>query len=456
MKFEMVLSEGIAANSYFIASETKAVVIDPRRDVEIYLQLAQEYNVTIEAIFNTHRNEDFVNGSLQLAHHTTAAIYHGEPLPFKYGTPVKDGDSFTFEDLTFSVLATPGHTPESISIVVTTRENPKKPYMVFTGDTLFSRDVGRIDFCRNAIKQRKAAEWLYESLFSKLLTLDDGTIVLPAHGSGSICGGNITGLPFTTIGYEKQTNPLLQLSKEDFIEYKAKERFEIAPNMSYLEKINLEGPPILTFSAVNPRALTVAEVKEAQQKGAQILDIREPESFAGGHIPGSISIWKNGLPTFALWMLEYNKSIVIIKSTHQDLTKALNFLIRLGFDNVVGYLRGFRNWYMEGEKFQKTQVWSVHELNDHLGDPNLFLLDVRTAHSVQEHGQIKGSNHIYLGNLPEELTKVPQDKKIAVYCDSGFKTFTAISYLLQKGYKDVVGIFGSMKAWLNAGCPLED
>ncbi|MCF2144059.1 MAG: MBL fold metallo-hydrolase [Candidatus Heimdallarchaeota archaeon] len=455
MILEKIISEGIAAQSYFIASETKAVVIDPRRDVEEYLELARKHNVKIAAIFDTHRNEDFVNGSVQLAHQTGAVIYHGEGLPFHYGQPVKDGEHFTFDDLIFEVLTTPGHTPESISILVKTKKHSEQPFLVFTGDTLFAGDVGRIDFYRDKEKQQKAAHWLYNSLFEKLLQLDDGTIVLPAHGSGSICGGSISSLPYTTIGYEKRTNPYLSLTKEEFLSYKATETFEIAPNMTTIEKLNLEGAPLLD-GLPNPKPMTVAEVKQAQKDGAQIVDIREPESFAGGHIPNSLSIWKNGLPTYALWMLEYAKPIVIIKSTHQDLTLALRYLVRLGFDNVIGYLRGFRNWYLEGEQYQKTDVWSVHDLNEHLEDTDLFILDVRTAHSVKENGRIKGSNHIFLGNLPLEMQKVPREKRIAVYCDSGFKTFTAVSFLLKNGYKNVVGIFGSMKAWINAGCPFEE
>jgi len=160
---------------------------------------------------------------------TGAEIYHGRNLPFKYGKGVKDGDSFTIGDLEFGILETPGHTPESISITVKTELDTEKPYMVFTGDTLFAGDVGRIDFYRDDKKQLEAANWLYDSLFNKLLNLGDGTIVLPAHGAGSICGGGISGLPFSTIGYEKRVNEKLKMTKEEFIAYKSKEKFEIAP-----------------------------------------------------------------------------------------------------------------------------------------------------------------------------------------------------------------------------------
>ncbi|MGC9779827.1 MAG: MBL fold metallo-hydrolase [Candidatus Heimdallarchaeota archaeon] len=326
--------------------------------------------------------------------------------------------------------------------------------MIFTGDTLFAGDVGRIDFYRDAKKQLEAAKWLYKSIFNKILKLNDGTIVLPAHGAGSICGGGITSLPFTTVGYEKLTNPMLQLKKDEFIDYKSKEKFEIAPNMSILEKFNLEGAPILK-SSIQPKALTIDEVKNFMQEGAQIIDVREPESYAGGHIPNTISIWKNGLPTYALWFLNYNDPIVLIKSTHQDVDQSVRYLIRLGFDKIVGYLRGFRNWYMKGEKYEETLVWSVHDLKEHLDD-DLYVLDVRTNHNVEENGKIKGSHNVFLGNLPEKISEIPKDKKIAVYCDSGFKTFSGVSYLLKNKFKDVIGVFGSMSAWKNAGYPVED
>ncbi|MHA1308497.1 MAG: MBL fold metallo-hydrolase, partial [Candidatus Heimdallarchaeota archaeon] len=289
MIFEKIVSKGLASNSYFIASGSEAAVIDPRRDVDTYFDLAEENDVRITHIFDSHKNEDFVNGSPQLAYQTGAEIYHGSRLKFTYGNPVKEGDKFTLGDLTFEIIETPGHTPESISVLIKNIDNPNTPYMICTGDALFAGDVGRIDFYRDAKIQLEAANWLYDSIFNKILKYDDGTILLPAHGAGSICGGGITSLPYTTIGYEKKTNPKLQLSKEDFIQLKSVEKFEIAPNMTMIEKMNLEGPPILK-KPVQPHALTVDEVKEYLTKDVQVIDIREPESFAGGHIPNTLNI----------------------------------------------------------------------------------------------------------------------------------------------------------------------
>jgi len=453
--FEKIVSKGLASNSYFIASGSEAAVIDPRRDVDTYFDLAEENDVRITHIFDSHKNEDFVNGSPQLAYQTGAEIYHGSRLKFTYGNPVKEGDKFTLGDLTFEIIETPGHTPESISVLIKNIDNPNTPYMICTGDALFAGDVGRIDFYRDAKIQLEAANWLYDSIFNKILKYDDGTILLPAHGAGSICGGGITSLPYTTIGYEKKTNPKLQLSKEDFIQLKSVEKFEIAPNMTMIEKMNLEGPPILK-KPVQPHALTVDEVKEYLTKDVQVIDIREPESFAGGHIPNTLNIWKNGLPTFALWLLSYDKPIVLIKSVHQELDQAIRYLVRLGFDNIIGYLKGFRKWYMGGEKYNKTLVWSVFDLKERMENDDIFILDVRTKHSVHDNGKIKGSHNIFLGELPERIAEVPKDKHIAVYCDSGFKAKAATSYLIKNGYKKVSSTLGSMAAWQNAGCPIEE
>jgi hydroxyacylglutathione hydrolase len=455
MIIKRLVSKGISANAYFIGANNQGVVIDPQRDVDRYLQLAEENDVKITTIFDTHRNEDFVNGSPELAAQTGATIYHGDKIDFKYGQQVKEKDSFKIDNLVFEILETPGHSPESISIVMKTSDNPEEPYAVFTGDTLFVGEVGRIDFYRDAENQRKGAEWIYDSLFNKLLKLPDATIVFPAHGAGSICGGSIGSLPYSTIGYEKKTSKTLQLTKKEFIDYKANQRYEIAPNMSMLEKLNLEGPPILN-GLIRPKTLTVNEVKEHIKNGSQVVDVREPESFAGGFIPGTFTIWKNGLPTFGLWLLDYERPIVIIKSQHQDIDLIVRYLIRLGYDNIIGYLNGFRKWYMSGQKFERTDVWSVHQLNDHLGDKDLFLLDVRTEHSLQESGKIRGANHVFIGQLPDRLDKVPKDKTVCVYCDSGFKAKIGASILKKNGYKNVVSVFGSMSAWQNAGCPIEE
>ncbi|MEA2070368.1 MAG: MBL fold metallo-hydrolase [Asgard group archaeon] len=454
MNFEKIVTPGLASNSYFIAGASQAAVIDPRRDIDVYLHLAKKYSVQISTIFDTHRNEDFVNGSVELSKATDAKIYHGKALDFKYGNSIKENDEIIVNDMIFSILETPGHTPESISVVVKMKDHKENPIMVFTGDALFAGDVGRIDFYRDKKEQAKAAKILYDSIFNKLLKLPDSTVVYPAHGAGSVCGGNITGLPFTTIGYEKKTNPRLNMSKEDFLDLKSKERFDIAPYMSKMEEYNLEGAPLLN-GLPKPKSLTIKELKEYQQKDVQIIDTRKPASFAGAHIHNTLHIWKNGLPVYAGWFLDYEKPIIIIKDKHQDIEKIVRYLIRLGYDNIHGYLETFSKWYVTGNNFQEFDTWSVEQLQENLDNKDLFILDVRPEHKVEVEGKIPNSTNIFVGHLKKHLKKVPKDKKICVYCDGGFKASIALSILQQNGYNNILNVLGGTHGWMNKGYDLE-
>ena len=244
MLFERIVSEGIAHNSYFIGSGGRAVVIDPRRDCDIYLRIASRNKLTITHIFETHRNEDYVIGSLELKERCGAEIYHGAQLAFAYGNPIRDGDRFQVGSLEFLALETPGHTEESISLALYDREISDRPYMIFCGDTLFSGAIGRTDFFGQERKAEMAAK-IYDSISKKILPLGDGVIVCPAHGAGSICGSDIADHPFTTIGYEKETNRELAQGRESFISQRSAESPYYPPYFREMEKNNLEGARIL-------------------------------------------------------------------------------------------------------------------------------------------------------------------------------------------------------------------
>lgn len=450
--FEKIKSEGLAHNSYFIGSEGEATVIDPRRDVRIYLRLARKYEVAITHIFETHRNEDYVIGSKELAQFMDAQIYHGTHLDFAYGQDVKEGDSFTIGSLDLEILETPGHTPESISITVKDTAVSRDVYMVFTGDVLFAGEVGRTDFYEGE-KRREMSEKLYESITRKILPLGDSVIVCPAHGGGSVCGGAIGDFEFTTIGYEKQTNPLLQKSKEEFIEYKTKEKLHLPPYFRQMEKYNKEGPPLL-HGLPHLKAVSVAELKNYRKKGGQIVDIRGPVSFAGGHVPGSLNIWRNGLASYIGWVLNYEDPIFLIDDYNLDLNAVVRTFIRLGFDNVKGYLaEGISAWLSSGERIGELDILHVGEVKEMLGEESIFILDVGNTERWKE-GHIKGATYIYVGNLEDQLGRIPKEKKIIVYCESGFKTSVAASILKQHGY-DVGVLAGGWNAWKAVEYPIE-
>jgi hydroxyacylglutathione hydrolase len=453
MILRKLTSEGLSHNSYFISAGGQAAVIDPRRDIDEYLDLAHDGGVQITHIFETHRNEDYVIGSLELAARTGARILHGHQMDFAYGTAVKDGDLFRLGTLELRILETPGHTLESISILVTDHQVSDLPYAVFSGDALFAGDVGRTDFFGEEMRPR-VSEMLYESITGKLLPLGDQTIVFPAHGAGSVCGSEISDHEFSTIGYEKKTNPLLQLSREEFIRRKVAEHHYLPPYFRMMEKRNREGAPII-HHLPDLKAFGVKAVRELQGR-VQVLDIRSPTSFAAGHIPGSLSLWKDGIPAFIGWFLDYDVPIILIDDFTCNLRDVSRHFVRLGYDNLAGYLAGgFPAWFKSAAPIRKFAAWSVQELERRMKEEELFILDVRDMKNVVRTGRIPGAYHIYIGELPERLSEVPKDRKVVVTCDAGFKGSLGASILSRNGYQEVANILGGMAAWLNAGYPVE-
>jgi hydroxyacylglutathione hydrolase len=453
MIIRKISSEGISHNSYFISAGGLAAVVDPRRDCEIYLELAGELGVRITHLFETHRNEDYVIGSLELASRTGATVYHGHRMDFSYGNKVKEGDSFLIGAVEIKVLETPGHTFESISLVVTDTEMSGVPYAVCTGDALFAGEVGRTDFF-GPDRRAEVSELLYDSIWQKILPLGDGSIVLPAHGAGSVCGSEISDHELTTIGYEKKTNPLLALLKEDFIRKKVSEHLYLPPYFKRMEMLNKEGASLL-HHLPDLRPYSVKEIKDLPEK-AQILDIRSPTAFAGGHIPGSLSIWKDGIPAFAGWILTYDAPIILVDDFNCGLAEISRHFMRLGYDNLQGYLAGgFPAYFKSGSRIGRIEAWSVHDLAGKIGGEDIFLLDVRSIVSVKNTGRIPGAYHIYVGELPDRLREVPRGRMVAVYCDAGFKGSLAASILARNGYPRLANILGGMTGYINAGYPIE-
>ena len=265
MIFERIFSEGLAHNSYLIGSGQHAAVIDPRRDVLIYQEIADRHECTITHIFETHRNEDYVIGSLDLQKRTGADIYHGAGMDFSYGKTVTEGDRFKVGTLEIAILATPGHTEESISLVVRDREVSDLPYMVFCGDTLFAGDIARTDFFGD---ERKAemAEKIFASITEKLLPLGEGVILCPAHGAGSVCGGEIADHPFSTIGYEQKTNPVLALGREGFIARRITESPYLPPYFRKMEEYNKNGAPPASLQSHVPAPLRSGSPETLQNR----------------------------------------------------------------------------------------------------------------------------------------------------------------------------------------------
>ncbi len=269
-----IKSEGLSQNAYFLGSENEAIVIDPRRDCQIFIDIAQQEEITIKGIFETHRNEDYVIGSIELAKRTRAEIYHGSKLDFKYGQSLKDGQEFFFGKIKLVAIETPGHTNESMSYALADLDVNEKPIMVFTGDTLFVGDVGRTDLYGPNEAPRLAAA-LYDSIFNKLLPLGDEVLIFPGHGAGSVCGGNISQREDSTLGIERVYNPLLQKSREQFINYKVNEHHTRPYYFLKMEKYNLEGPPLFDKLPTPPPLMPQAFLKQ-MKLGAIVVDTRQP------------------------------------------------------------------------------------------------------------------------------------------------------------------------------------
>ncbi len=454
MIFERIKSAGIAHNSYLIGSGSDAAVIDPRRDCQIYIDSAQQKGLKIKHIFETHRNEDYVIGSVELNNITGAEIYHGPGLNWKYGNTVQDGQEFQIGKLRLMAIHTAGHTDESMSYAIADLAAGDATVMVFTGDALFVSDVGRTDLYGSEEAPRLASN-LYDSIFNRLLPLGDGVILCPAHGAGSVCGLHIADRDESTIGIERIQNPVLQIKdKDEFVKYKVAEQPERPHYFRQMEKYNLEGPPLLGCLPL-PAPLTPAEFRKEIEGGGIVVDTSEPAAFGGAHIKGAYSIWLEGLPVFGGWVLPYDQPILLVLEDQAHLERAVRYLVRAGYDRIIGYLRdGTEGWYNAGLPTENLPLLSVHQLKNMLDrGEELLVLDTR-GQDEWDSGHIAGSLHIYVGHLEQRLGDIPRDKPVAVICNVGHRAGLGASILLRASYPRVYNVLGSVKAWVAAGFPV--
>jgi hydroxyacylglutathione hydrolase len=450
MKLYTVKSEGLAHNSYLLADEGEAVVIDPRRDCQIYMHLAKKQCSKIRYILETHRHEDFVAGSLELQAVSRAEIGHSKQLSFAYGDhSLENNDSLIVGNLKIQVLSTPGHTNESLCYVVSDLQNSAEPTMVFTGDTLFVGSVGRTDLLGEEAHVSQAAK-LYESLQEQVLKLNDGVLIYPAHGAGSVCGSEISDQPFSTVGYEKKTNLYLQLTKEEFVQRVLVTDLLVPPYFAKMEQYNLKGAPKLRGLPL-PKALNAEQFADGMvETDSIVVDTRLPNAFAGSHVEGAFSIPLSATAVYPGWILDYEKRILLVAERKDDLRQAIRNFWRLGFDNVYGYLcTGMSGWQEEGRPIGHFGTLSVAELNSSLH--RYAVLDVREPSEWQE-GIIENAETIYFGELPKKAQELQRNKRFAVICSTGKRSSVAASILKRKGF-EVHNVLGGMKAWNELGYP---
>ena len=454
MYFEQFYLGCLAHASYMLASEGEAVVVDPQRDVEMYLKAASDHGVTIRHIFETHLHADFVSGHKELAARTGAKIYMGSQAGATFPhVPLSDGFTLRFGNASIRILETPGHTPESICLVVTDPEKSSGPWAVLTGDTLFIGDVGRPDLSPNHTPVQLAG-MLYESLHDKLMKLPDNVLVYPAHGAGSLCGKNMRAERSSTIGTERLTNYALQIkSKEEFV---AQLTSNLPARPEYFSKdaeINRTGATALSDLAPL-RAISPAELKTLLQEGEIALDVRTNEEFAAGHVPGSLNIALSG--QFASWagtILGLTAHPVLIAASDEQLDEARLRLARVGIEVIDGYLKGgIEAWRQAGLDLIQTPQITVADLNARKSSGELQVLDVRRA-PEWEASHIEGATCWPLDNFKVSPPEMDRDLPVAVHCKGGYRSMIAASLLERAGYKRVINVVGGFDAWQQAKLP---
>jgi hydroxyacylglutathione hydrolase len=452
MLFERIESEGIAHYSYLIGDGHRAVVIDPRWDCDIYIDRAVRNGFHIFTILETHRNEDYLVGSVELAERTEAEIWHADgQLDYQYGQAVSDGQSWKVGRLKITAIHSPGHTPGSMSYLL--HEPDGQPWILFTGDALFAGDVGRVDLL-GMDRAEELAGQLYDTLFNKLLPLGDEIIVCPAHGSGSVCGSSITDRLWTTLGLERRLNPMLKLGgREEFIGKAAKE-LERPPYFRRMEKLNLEGPPLL---GTLPESLPLSAGDFAEKAQTSIVvDTRMELGFSAAHVPQSLSIWLDGLASFVGWFVPYDKPLLLVNETDNPMT-AVRRLIRLGYDQIAGHLTGgMLTWHSAGQESHSVRTITVQQLCGLLDEEEeIHILDVRSEAELASNGAITGAQHIHITQLPQHLGEIPKGGPVYIFCGSGLRSMIAASLLQRQGWQNVTVVLGGMAGWSSVSCPLK-
>lgn len=444
MLLEKIKTPGLSHLSYLVGSGGQAAVIDPRRDCAIYVEKARAAGLQITHIFETHRNEDLVSGAPILATLTGASVLHGPnpEKPIAYAQTARDGDCFTLGQLEIRVLETPGHTDDHLAYALFDSAYPEKAVGVFTGDALFVGDVGRTDFYPN--RRKEVAGLLYDSL-QDILALGDQAIIYPAHGAGSVCGSGMAEREFSTVGHERLNNPRLQITDRDaFIEFKVGENHYQPPYFRLMERLNMEGgdaPP----TVMRPRNLSLDQLNSCDAD--HLIDIREPMAYASGHLPGSMSLPVNMLPAFAGWFVQEGQSIALIASDEEQLATAMEHLVRIALDNVVGGYVGVVPAAAEGEKMQQTPMIGTSEVEDRLNNAECWtLLDVRDI-DERNTTAIEGSQYIYVGHLNERWRELDPSRHYTVMCASGARATVAAGWLASRGFENIDIYLGSMGAW---------
>lgn len=461
MFFQHIYDKTLAQASYFIGCQKAGVaaVIDPKRDVDTYLEIAKQNNMQITHVMETHIHADFLSGARELAALTGAEMYlsaeGGPGWEYEFAhVGVKDGDIIKVGNLKLEVMHTPGHTPESISFLLTDTPASDEPVMLFTGDFVFVGDIGRPDLLEKAAgvkgTQDKGALQMYESL-KKFNALSDFIQVWPGHGAGSACGKALGAVPSTTVGYEKARNWAFRYNdnEEGFVKFLLTGQPEPPKYFAMMKKLNKTDRPLLT-AVPKLNKLTNAQLKDAMAKGIKLIDTRNKTEFAKGFIPGSINIQgNNSFATWAGWFLSYEEPFILLADESQldDLTRKL---MRIGLDSILGYVSSVDEFVSEGGKLEQVKVISLPEFRELYTNNGIQLVDLRGV-SEFESGHIKSAENIFVGTMLNHLDRFSKDKKVVIHCQGGDRAAIAYSLLVRNGFNNIVNYSGGMNEWIKEG-----
>lgn len=458
MFFQHIYDKSLAQASYIIGCQAKgvAIVIDAKRDIDTYLEIASQNNLRITHIAETHIHADFLSGSRELAAVTGAKMYlsdeGGEGWQYEFDhIGLNHGDKINVGNLTLEVMHTPGHTPESITFLLTDHPATTEPVMVFTGDFVFVGDVGRPDLLEKAAgftgTQEKGARQMYESV-QKFAKLPEYVQLWPGHGAGSACGKALGAVPSSTVGYEKIRNWAFKYenNEEGFVDYLLDGQPEPPKYFAMMKKLNKVNRPLIT-EVPKHRKLNKEQFTAAYNNGLKVIDTRNKFDFAKEHIPGSINIQgNNSFATWCGWILNYDEGFILVADDNkiEDLTRKL---MRIGLDNIKGYVSDIR---MLGIANESSEIIDIEEFKSYMGKENIQIVDVRGESEYKE-GHVKGAQNIFVGTLLSNLNKFDKNRDIVIHCQSGDRSAIAQSLLKKNGFINVKNYSAGMKEWKEKG-----
>ncbi|MFL5732755.1 MAG: rhodanese-like domain-containing protein [Chloroflexia bacterium] len=456
MYFKQFLRDDLGCASYLIGDTDagECVVVDPQWDVSEYLELADHKGLRIRYVIETHNHADHVSGHGKLAQQgAEVAVYETAGVDYPH-RPLKDGEQLDVGNVRLEVIHTPGHRPEHIALAITDTSRAPEPWLVLTGDALFVGDVGRPDL---AVEPGEGASQLYNSLTSRLLKLQDGVEIYPAHVSGSLCGKSMSPKGSSTVGFERRYNHPLQAHNQ--AEFVKEVTSDLPPQPPHFGDIVAKNRGPFLTSDPQLHALTADELDAMRKDGAIVLDTRSPEAFGGGHIPGALNVDLNGgqFASQAAWLLAPDTPVVLVLESHEDLHSAVASLISTGQDLIVGHLLGgMRAWDSSGRPLETVRQMPTSELHERLqaGDKSFIVLDVREESEWKE-GHIPGVMHLPFHQLAKHLDDLPSNKPVATICGGGVRSSIAASILQSQGFEPV-NVVGGMDVWKSAGYEVED